>query len=79
MRPFETNRAPFILSMWMIFLPLAIAFLGGAGAGTVFDPIAGFLTTLWSIYGGASVILGLLLLMWVLWSGWRGSSERLNG
>ncbi|KIN62538.1 hypothetical protein Z946_1398 [Sulfitobacter noctilucicola] len=77
MRPDKTHRVPFLTGLWMIAIPLVLAFLAGAGAGTVFDPLASFLGTLWSIFGGASLILGALLMLWVLWSAWRGS--KLHG
>ncbi len=75
----EKHRVPLITSVWMIAVPLVLAFFAGAGAGTVFDPIATFAGTLWAIYGGASLILGVLLLGWVLWSVWRGQSNEMNG
>ncbi len=77
MRLLETHRVPLITSLWMIFVPLVFAFIAGAGAGTVFDPLATFAGTVWSIFGGASVIFGVVLLLWVLWSAWRG--DEVNG
>lgn len=77
MRLLETHRVPLITSIWMIFTPLFFAFIAGAGAGTVFDPLATFAGTVWSIFGGASLILGVVLFLWVAFTAWRGSE--LNG
>jgi hypothetical protein len=80
-----SNRryVPLMTAVWMIGVPLALAFLAGAGAGTVFDGIATYAGALWSIFGGASLILGVLLLLWTLWSAWRAgelsSGKELNG
>ena len=67
----ETRYAPLMTAALMIGVPLVLAFKAGAGMGTVFEPIATFAGTLWQIFGGASLILGVLLLVWTLWSGWR--------
>ncbi|MFK7836725.1 MAG: hypothetical protein AB8B60_10930 [Sulfitobacter sp.] len=83
MRLFEMYRVPVVTALWMVFVPLVFAFVAGAGAGTVFDGLATFAGTMWSIFGGASLILGLVLLGWVGWSAWRagdlGTSKELNG
>ncbi|NNK15627.1 MAG: hypothetical protein HKP51_01840 [Sulfitobacter sp.] len=83
MKLLETRYAPLMTAIWMIGLPLALAFLAGAGSGTVFDPVAAFAGTLFAIFGGASLILGGLLLLWTLWSAWRAgelsSQKELNG
>ena len=71
MKLLETRYVPLMTAGVMIFAPLAVAFLAGAGAGTVFDPIATYLGAFWSIFGGASLILGTLLLLYTLWSAWR--------
>ena len=79
MRLLENYRAPLFTAAWMIGLPLFLAFVAGAGAGTVLEPFARFAGTLWSIFGGASVILGLVLLGWVALTAWRGRSDQLHG
>ena len=71
MKLLETRYAPLMTAALMIGVPLVLAFKAGAGAGTVFEPIATFAGTLWEIFGGASLILGVLLLVWTLWSAWR--------
>lgn len=71
MKLLERRYAPLMTAVLMIGIPLVLAFKAGAGAGTVFDPIASFAGTLWEIFGGASLILGVLLLIWTLWSAWR--------
>ena len=63
----------------MIAVPLVFAFVAGAGAGTLIDPIARFAETVWSIFGGASLILGVVLLSWVLWSAWRTQATDVHG
>lgn len=67
----EQNRVPFTVAIWLIALPLVIAFFAGAGAGTAFNGFAGFLATLFAMFGGASLIVGLLLLLWVGWRQWK--------
>jgi hypothetical protein len=79
MRPFETHRVPLITSLWMIGVPLFFAFVAGAGAGTAIDGLARFAGTLFAGFGGASLILGVALLAWVLWSAWRGPSKDVHG
>ena len=78
MKLLETRYAPLMTAVWMIGVPLVLAFFAGAGAGTVFDPLAAF-----AIFGGASLILGAALLLWTLWSAWRAgeltASKELNG
>lgn len=69
---------PLVTSIWMIGLPLLLAFLAGAGAGTVFDGLARFAGTFWAIYGGASILLGGLLLLWVVVSAWRAGMLRVG-
>ena len=76
MKFLEKRYAPLMTAALMIGLPLVLAFKAGAGSGTVFDPIAGFAETVWEIYGGASLILGILLLLWTLWSAWRAGELR---
>lgn len=71
MRLLETRYAPLMTAFLMIGIPLVLAFKAGAGMGTVFEPIAAFAGTLWEIFGGASLIIGVLLLVWTLWSAWR--------
>lgn len=71
MRLLETRYAPFMTAILMIAVPLFLAFVAGAGQGTMLDPVADFAGTMWSIFGGASLILGATLLLWVLWSDWR--------
>lgn len=68
---FNSHRVPFITAIWLITVPLVVAFFAGAGAGTVFDGFAGFLSTMFGIFGGASLIVGVALLAWVIWSVWR--------
>ena len=48
-----------------------MAILSGAGAGTAFDGLAGMLGVIFSVYGWASIILGMLLVLWVGSSFWR--------
>ncbi|MFC6635953.1 hypothetical protein GV827_05055 [Sulfitobacter sp. JBTF-M27] len=83
MKLLETRYAPLMTAGWMIGVPLVLAFFAGAGAGTVFDPLAAFAGTVFSIFGGASLILGAALLLWTLWSAWRAgeltASKELNG
>ena len=82
MKLLETRYAPLMTAVLMIALPLVLAFKAGAGAGTVFEPIAGFAGTLWDIFGGASLILGVLLLVWTLWSAWKAGEigqKEVNG
>lgn len=83
MKLLETRYAPLMTAVWMIGVPLVLAFFAGAGAGTVFDPLADFAGTIFSIFGGASLILGAALLLWTLWSAWRAgeltASKELNG
>lgn len=79
MRLLETHRAPLITSLWMIGIPFVFLFVAGAGAGTALDPIARFAETKWSIFGGSSLILGIVLLGWVVFSGWRGQSKDVHG
>ena len=76
---FERRYAPLMTAALMICVPLVLAFKAGAGAGTVFDPVATFAGTLWEIFGGVSLILGLLLLGWTLWSAWRAGELTVRG
>ena len=80
----ENHRVPLITSLWMIGLPLAFAFVASAGAGTALAGLASFAGTVWSIFGGASLMMGTAVLLWVLWRAWRAgdlsaSSKELNG
>lgn len=70
-----TYRVPVVTAAWLITLPLAFAFLAGAGAGTAFAGMAGMLGVMFSIFGGASIIVGTLLLLWVGWQVWRGGGS----
>lgn len=82
MRLLETRYAPLMTAGLMIGIPLLLAFKAGAGAGTVLAPLTDFAGTLWSVYGGASLILGTALLAWTLLSAWRAGeltdSNELN-
>ncbi|MEW9918189.1 hypothetical protein AB2B41_01120 [Marimonas sp. MJW-29] len=83
MRLLETRYAPLMTSLWMIGLPLVLAFFAGAGAGTALDTIAGYAGAIFDIFGGASLILGAALLVWTVWSAWRAgemsSQNEVNG
>lgn len=77
-------RAPVKTAVWMISVSLVCAFIGGAGAGTIFDGVARHLGTIWDTVGWIAMIVGLLTLCWVAWSMWRsgelnGASKELNG
>lgn len=61
------DDAAFVTAIWMIVTPLVFAFFAGAGAGTAFNGFAQLLGTLFSIFGGASLIFGVCLLLWVAW------------
>jgi len=76
---FNSHRVPFITAIWLITVPLVVAFFGGAGAGTVFDGFARFLSTMFSIFGIASLIVGAALLAWVVWSDWRAGRSGHSG
>ncbi len=78
MRRLENYRVQLTISSLMISLPLFFAFLAGAGAGTVFDSIASFAGTVWSIFGGASLILGLIWLGGVLIFVWRDQRKEIR-
>lgn len=77
----QKYRVPFITAVWMIAVPLALAFLAGAGAGTALDGLAGFMGVLFGIFGGASIVFGVMLMLWVGWKAWRdsGGSDTVNG
>jgi len=79
MRLLETRYAPLMTAALMIGIPLLLAFKAGAGEGTVLAPITDFAGTLWSAFGGASLILGSLLLVWTLWSAWRAGELSSQG
>ena len=64
-------HVPFVTALWMIALPIAVWFFAGAGAGTIFGGLARFLETMFAVYGGASLIIGALLLLWSLAQAWR--------
>ena len=68
---FEKDRVPFLTAIWMIVLPLVFAFFAGAGAGTIFNGLASFLGALVRIFGGASLLFGILLLGWVVWRAYQ--------
>lgn len=82
MRVFDRYKELTVVAVWMIAVPLVLAFIAGAGAGTIFDGLATFAGTFWSIYGGASLILGVLLLGWTFWAAWRAGelsdADQLN-
>lgn len=82
LRLVEARYAPLMTAACMIGTPLVLAFLAGAGAGTIFAPVAVFAGTLWSIFGGVSLIAGLILLGWTVWSAWRAGDlgqRKLHG
>jgi len=79
MTPLQEHRVPFVTAIWMIVLPLVFAFLAGAGAGTVFNGLASFLGTLTSIFGGASLLCGVGLLVWVFWKAWQARDANPKG
>ncbi len=72
--PSEKLRAPLYTALGMIGIPLLLAFIISAGTGTVLDPLVRFAETLWAGFGGASLLLGGVLLVWVLWSAWRAQA-----
>ena len=67
----EKYHVPFVTALWMIVLPPVFWFFAGAGAGTVFHGLAGLLDTMFSVFGGPSLIVGFLLLGWSLLQVWR--------
>lgn len=71
MNKLSRYRVPFGTAAWMILVPLVIAFFSGAGAGIFFDGLARMLGAFFAIYGVASIIAGLLLMLWVGWNVWR--------
>lgn len=75
------HHVPFVTAIWLIAVPLIFAFLAGAGAGTVFNGLAGLLGVMFSIFGGPSIVVGLLLMAWVGWNVWRdkGGSKAIHG
>ncbi|MEM6939098.1 MAG: hypothetical protein AAF943_01485 [Pseudomonadota bacterium] len=77
MGPFDRLRAPLYTALGMIGVPLVLAFIVGAGAGTVVEPISEFAGTLWSIFGVASLILGSVLLFFVGLAAWRNGSDEI--
>lgn len=72
----EQHRVPVTIAIWLIALPLVVAFFAGAGAGTAFDGLAGFLSTVFGIFGGASLLVGIALLLWVAWREWKLGKSR---
>ena len=71
MRLSSDLHAPVTLAIWMIALPAVFWFLSGAGAGTMFHWLANLLGTMLGIFGGASLLVGALLLVWVALRVWR--------
>lgn len=74
-------HVPLVTAAYLISVPLIVAFFAGAGAGTVLDSLAGMLGVFFGIFGGASIAVGILLLLWVGWRAWRDgvSSKEVNG
>jgi hypothetical protein len=74
------HRVPLITAAGMIAIPLAFAFLSGAGAGTALGGLARLLGVFFTIFGGASIVMGVFLMAWVGWNIWRdGGSDVANG
>lgn len=77
-------RAPVKTAFWMIGISLVCGFIGGAGAGTVFDSLARLIGAIWSSVGWVAVIVAVAILCWVAWSAFRAgdlgrTSKELNG